>query len=52
MDRGAWQATVHNHKESDMTEWLSTHAHSPSMHDKLSYWIDFLQLIIFPTDFS
>ena len=52
MDRGSWQATVQNHKESDMTERLSTHAHSPSMHDKVSYWIDFLQLIIFPTDFS
>ena len=24
MDRGAWQATVQSHKESDMTEWLST----------------------------
>ena len=25
MDRGAWQATVRGCKESDMTEWLSTH---------------------------
>ena len=25
MDRGVWHATVHGgHKESDMTEWLST----------------------------
>ena len=28
-DRGAWRATVHEgHKESDTTEWLSTHTHS------------------------
>ena len=27
MERGAWWATVHNHKELDMSEWLSTHAH-------------------------
>ena len=25
MDRGAWQAIVHGHKESDMNEQLSTH---------------------------
>ena len=25
MDRGAWRATVHGAKESDMTEQLSTH---------------------------
>ena len=24
MDKGAWQATVQSHKESDTTEWLST----------------------------
>ena len=29
MNRGAWQATVHwGHKESDMTERLSTHTHT------------------------
>ena len=26
MDRGAWRATVHRVAESDMTEWLTTHA--------------------------
>ena len=29
MDRGAWQATAaETHKESNMTEWLSTTQHS------------------------
>ena len=28
MDRGAWQATVLEVKESDMTEQLNTHTHT------------------------
>ena len=30
-DRGAWRVMVHgSHKESDTTEWLSTHMHVTS----------------------
>ena len=28
MDRGAWWTTVHDRKELDMTQWLSTHTHT------------------------
>ena len=28
MDRGAWQATIHGGKESDMTELTHTHTHT------------------------
>ena len=38
MDRAAWQATVHGGlEESDMTEWLSTHAHASSSY--LLLWL-------------
>ena len=28
MDRGAWWATIHSHKESDMTERAHTYTHA------------------------
>jgi len=41
MDRGAWQATVQKGcKESDMTEWLSTEAHTHT-HTRIYVYIPF-----------
>ena len=45
IDRGAWKATVH--KESDMTEWLSTHTwNDPAMFPFLSHFIPNLHLSV------
>ena len=38
IDRGAWQVTVHEVAESDMTEWLSTTQHITLLITKISKW--------------
>ena len=38
IDRGAWQVTVHEVSESDMTEWLSTTQHITLLITKISKW--------------
>ena len=35
LDRGAWGAIVHGHKESDMTKQLSTYTHTFKIHKEL-----------------
>ena len=38
IDRGAWQVTVHEVAELDMTEWLSTTQHITLLITKISKW--------------
>ena len=38
IDRGAWQVTVHEVAESDLTEWLSTTQHITLLITKISKW--------------